>query len=81
MLGVAGPPELMQVTGQAAGRADHDAVGITQFVDCANQLPLAGQGFIADVVDTAHFSFPLIMQTLGLSAIIGLNLVARQKLA
>ena len=58
LLGVAGPPQLVQVAGHAPGGADDHVAGLGGVVDGPDDLALAGQGPVPGPVDPLHGLVP-----------------------
>ena len=76
VLGVARPPELVQVAGQTASGTHHDGLRGAQFVHRADQLALTRQRRITDSVDALNLGVPLPVESFGLRTIACLDGVA-----
>src|SRR5208282_1560059 len=78
--GLASAPELVQVSGQAAGRSDDNVRGLREIVDDSDDFSLRDRRRLANSVDAVHFIFPAGAEFVNFRAIIFFDRVLAESL-
>ena len=76
LLGIAAPPQFVQVAGHRAGSADDDVARAGRIVDRADDFALGGQRLMRKAVEPVDLLVPVRVEPRGQVAIGGVDRIA-----